>query len=499
MSTIKYVLYARKSTEGDKKQVQSIQAQIREMKAIAKRYDLNIIEIIEDEKSAKTPGKRPGFNRMIQLIERGSINGILTYASSRLARSPLESGKIAQLLQDEKVLSIRTVSREYLPDDNAIVMGVEASMDAQYIRDLRRDVKRGMIEKIMNGGISGQAPAGYLNVYGKKIIAPDPLRFELIRKAFDLVLAGETPQSVRHTMNNDWGYTTASTGNPISYAGIYRLLANPRYAGKVPDPYKEGVFYEANFPAMITAEEYDRVQRILGKKGKPRLCKEKFFVLRGMIRCGECGGGVSPQTKHKFLKDGTKAEYTYYRCNMKRQCSQKKSIREELLLKQTEELLAMYSLPNELYRWGKKVISALAEQDNTERQMAHKMRAVTENSLTKQLESLLDKFTKDLIDQEDYKSKRADIKKQLDNLLTKNDTEQQDIASVLESAIKNLDLLSNIRSITLSKGHSVARQAIPAMGSKATLLNGVLSVEVYPWLSKLINGRVAEINKFDLG
>lgn len=75
---VKYCLYARKSTEQDEKQALSIGAQIKEMKQIAKRDDLNIIEIKEESHSAKAAGQRPVFNEIISEIQSGKFTGILT-------------------------------------------------------------------------------------------------------------------------------------------------------------------------------------------------------------------------------------------------------------------------------------------------------------------------------------------------------------------------------------------------------------------------------------
>ena len=59
---VKYCLYARKSTEQDEKQALSIGAQIKEMKAIAEKDGLEIVEIKEESHSAKAAGQRPVFN-----------------------------------------------------------------------------------------------------------------------------------------------------------------------------------------------------------------------------------------------------------------------------------------------------------------------------------------------------------------------------------------------------------------------------------------------------
>jgi len=73
----KFFLYARKSTDVEDKQVLSIEAQITELRAYAKAEGLNIIEELVEKQSAKIPG-RPIFNNMLNRIERGEANGIVS-------------------------------------------------------------------------------------------------------------------------------------------------------------------------------------------------------------------------------------------------------------------------------------------------------------------------------------------------------------------------------------------------------------------------------------
>ena len=47
---------------------------------------------------------------------------------------------------------------------------------------------------------------------------------------------------------------------------------------------------------MITREEYDKAQAILGKKGKQRP-KTREFAYTGTVRCGECGAMITAEAK----------------------------------------------------------------------------------------------------------------------------------------------------------------------------------------------------------
>jgi len=93
----KFFLYARKSTDVEDKQVLSIEAQVAELRAFAKRENLEIIEELIEKQSAKIPG-RPVFNSMMSRIEKNEADGIISWHPDRLARNSVDGGKIIYLL-----------------------------------------------------------------------------------------------------------------------------------------------------------------------------------------------------------------------------------------------------------------------------------------------------------------------------------------------------------------------------------------------------------------
>ena len=66
---------------------------------------------------------------------------------------------------------------------------------------------------------------------------------------------------------------------------------------------------------MITPEEYDKVQMLLGLRGRPRP-KRHVFAFVGMMKCGECGLSITAESKTKFQKNGNVHNYTYYHCTL---------------------------------------------------------------------------------------------------------------------------------------------------------------------------------------
>ncbi|MEK7612893.1 MAG: recombinase family protein, partial [Patescibacteria group bacterium] len=81
---MRYFLYARKSTDVEDKQVMSIEAQLVELRSLARASDLDIAEEFVEKRSAKTPG-RPIFEEMMRRVERGEAHGILCWKIDRLS------------------------------------------------------------------------------------------------------------------------------------------------------------------------------------------------------------------------------------------------------------------------------------------------------------------------------------------------------------------------------------------------------------------------------
>ena len=312
-----YISYSRKSSEGKERQILSVPDQINWAKnEIASKSKLTVIDYLHEEKSAETPYKRPVFKELEKRIKQGEAKGIITWKLDRLARNPEEAGVIIGMLKRGEIEHIITNEREYVPGDNAIISYVDFGMADQYVRDLSKNVKRGLKSKLDKGWMPGSAPLGYLNtrteLRGENYIVKDPDRFNLMRKAWDLMLTGNyLPTQILEKLTNEWGFRTRKTrskgGKPMSRSTIYHAFTNAFYAGII--PYK-GLYIQGKHDQMITLEEFDRVQLLLGRGGKPRPNRHGYSYTGGDILCGECGGLVSATFKEKIIKT-TNYKYVY--------------------------------------------------------------------------------------------------------------------------------------------------------------------------------------------
>jgi site-specific DNA recombinase len=367
---LRYRLYARKSTDTEDKQVQSLDDQVKYMTELAKRDGLNIIgEAIRESKSAKRPDARPKFKELLEEIEAGKIDGIICWKLDRLSRNPADSGRIQQLLQDEKLQHILTMEKSYFPEDNAVIFSVEASMSNQYIRELATNTKRGMRSKAEKGDKPGVPPVGYLNDKLNKVIVEDPINFKLVRILWDKMLTGtysmaqitdiaEFDLNIRRPVRGKTG------GNPIAYSSLCALFKNPFYMGKL---LFNDELYNGNQPAMVTEEEFERVQQIIDPTHTTRPKSELYdFMMRNLFKCGECGFAITVEKKYKTIKStGERKEYIYYHCtgkNKQIKCSQKHlHVAEDELIRQIKEKLSKYTIDPDFYKLA---IEALAQEED---------------------------------------------------------------------------------------------------------------------------------------
>ena len=319
-------MYCRKSTKDkEDQQVLSLQSQQQENEKAASRGGHQIIDSYEEEASAKQPG-RAQFNAMLDRIERGEADAIVCWRLNRLARNPIDGGRIQWLLQQNIIKAIITSEKTYLPTDNVIQMSVELGMATQYSIDLGKDVKRGMKQKIQAGWKPGIAPLGYMNDYagckGLKVIHKDHERFPIIRQCWDHLLSGAyTVAEIHRLATNEWHLThhggRKKQVRKIPMATMYKIFTNPFYCGQF---LWQGQLYPGKHEPMISVEEFDRAQLILGKRGHPRAASHAHSnPYPGLIRCASCGGMVVMERKVKTVKKiGQQKPYTFFRCSQRK-------------------------------------------------------------------------------------------------------------------------------------------------------------------------------------
>ncbi|MFA6486061.1 MAG: recombinase family protein [Candidatus Magasanikbacteria bacterium] len=311
---MKYILYCRKSSEDKGKQILSLESQVSEMKKLAVNLGLEIIQTYTESKSAKKPDNRPLFSEMVKQIQQNKNGdlGILCWKIDRLSRNPIDSATIQWLLQQGNIKIIQTIDRQYLPSDNVVMFSVESGMANQYILDLSKNVKRGILTKLEKGGWPNLAPLGYLND-GKGGIAIDKARAKYIEKMFTLYNEGDKSVKEIAEILFKQGFRSRA-GNKYHKSKVHKILNDSFYCGIMT---KNGKQYLGNHEPIITKKIFDSVQEVLNKKANTK--KQKlYFTYRGVLKCDTCGCVLTATKK--------KGKHTYYYCtNGKGKCDQHKT------------------------------------------------------------------------------------------------------------------------------------------------------------------------------
>lgn len=416
-------MYARKSSESEDRQEQSIEDQVNRLKERANALGISVKEILTEAKSAKQPG-RPIFNDMLRRIEKGEAKGILCWQINRLARNPIDSGKLSWMLQKGIIESIQTMEREYLPDDNVLLFSVESGMANQFIIELRKNTKRGMHGKADRGWFPSKAPAGYINERLEHTILPDPERFHLVRKMWDLMLTGNyTPKKIAEIASKEWGYRSLkskhSGGVEMAPSVIYKMFNNIFYTGNFHWGKK---VYKGNHKPMITLEEFDRVQAIFDRTEKPR-AKTHEFAFTGLIRCGLCGAMYTGTEKVKAIKKtGEQKIYTYYHCTGHKKgvpCPKRNPITLSDLEQQIELLLEEYTILPEFQTWAIEALNRNNDKEIEDRTKIYEMQHKTVVESQTELDNLTKMRYRDLIDDETFVKERDILKDKIARLQAK--------------------------------------------------------------------------------
>ena len=321
----RYIIYCRKSSESDERQIQSLPDQINTLVPYAKSQGLQLYgEILQESKTAKIPG-RPFFDQLIQLIENGLANGVVLLNPSRLSRNTVDTGRIIYLMDQGKLQEVVTPYQTFKNNPNDKFMLNLLCTQAKLENDNKSvNIKESLRLKAERGVFPGKARPGYINNHekpqGLRDISSHPVYFPLMRKLFDLALTGNYSVEKLVTEAANLGIRSSKSGKPICKSWMHRLMRDPFFTGKF---LYGGKIFQGNHPALISDEEFNLLQDIVDGKSKGREQKHDF-ALNGIIRCGECDYCVTAEEHTKKYKNGTSQTFAYYHCSKKGNSEYKK-------------------------------------------------------------------------------------------------------------------------------------------------------------------------------
>lgn len=324
LTSRKTLIYARRSDISNYENT-SLDDQIEKCKEFCKHYNMNIVEIFREKASAMKGGKRPKFNKMVQMLKEGKAKVLICAYPDRLTRNGTDGDIIRELIEDYGIIVVLVVPNRIMQNpvdpSDFLLFDMEIAYSNYRVRLDRQRCNAGIIAKNLSGHRSTKPPYGYMNdnELGRAVIMNNRANF--VRKAFELYATGNysIPEVADELFELGFEYELQSD-KKIPPSSLDSMLRNLFYTGeyyvKKADEYVNGTH-----DAIISDELFEKVQTLLGSAPKAPRKYNEFYS--NLLTCANCGHYLTQDIK---VKPSGK-RYVYYRC-MNPKCEEKVSVSE---------------------------------------------------------------------------------------------------------------------------------------------------------------------------
>ena len=323
-----YFAYTRVSTVKQGEQGVSLIEQKHSIEAYAGRHGLEIARWYEERETAAKLGRRV-FAQMLKDLDRERARGIIVHKIDRSARNLRDWNDLGDLIDRGVEVHFAHESLDMNSRSGRLSADLLAVIAADYVRNLKEEVRKGVRGRLKQGLYPLPAPVGYLDRGKGKRKEIDPHKSPLVRQLFELYASGRfSVQDLRFEMHQRG--LAGPSGNPFSKNGIATILHNPFYIGVIRVKRTGETFAGVHEP-LISKALFDVVQARLSGRAYAHVVKHTF-AYRRMIRCARCGYSLTGERQKG---------HAYYRCHTP--SCQGTSLRERQLDDRLSELFPLFT------------------------------------------------------------------------------------------------------------------------------------------------------------
>jgi len=404
-----------------------------------------------DNGATGTDFHRGDFERMMHDIHAGRVNCVIVKDLSRFGRNYLETSEYIERIFPAMGIRFIAVNNGYdsgkgTDGKQGIVIPFSNMVNEMYARDTSKKI-RSSIDTLMKKGeflpAAGSVPYGYLRDQEHHTYRVDAQTAEVVRLIFEKKLEEMSNCGIAAFLNKK---DIPSPGRIRYLRGVSRdrrhenalwthkavkeILKNETYLGhrihgkvkrdrigemKERRAEEEWQYIYHAHPAIISEEDFSRVQEMIDKSEKQRdryqkresVDKEKQELLRGKVFCGDCHALMSVMKRNQRITSD-KAPALFYQCNgyqySGRVVCSNHYISQESLLKKVENAINLQiSL---VMDGGKLMQGALAARQRTDREdgVARHIRELEgeRKKVQMKIEKLLADYNEGLMDKQEY-------------------------------------------------------------------------------------------------
>lgn len=342
-----YAYYRLSREEAQKSESTSISNQKKIVEAYCQQHGITILKFFVDDGWSGGNFDRPGFQSMMQALESGKANVVITKDLSRLGRDMRESSYYAEQFFPENQIRYIAIADNFDSETENVMAPFQFAMNEVYLRDGSRKIKDVLKMKRQRGEYCACAPYGYMkDPQNKDVLVPNEDTAYVVQRIFARAAAGDScikiatdltgdgimpPLKYRALCRDNFTPEGAARASDIwNHTTVKRILKNRVYLGdtvlgktkkvsvkskkKIPVPKQDWTVTEGTHEPLVDRDTFEKAQTNIGKASRDyrQYDHVRKSIFGGIAVCSKCGYSLcSSGTVHK----GEREKYWFLSCN----------------------------------------------------------------------------------------------------------------------------------------------------------------------------------------
>lgn len=326
-------IYIRLSKEDEEKEKYSESESIQNQRTLLMQYikenKLNFIAEYVDDGVSGTSFDRPAFNKMIEDIEQGKVNMVITKDLSRLGRNYVQSGYYTETYFPEhnvRYIAILDNIDTGLDSANNDIAPFKSILNEMYAKDTSKKINSVLQSKRKQGEYLGTAPYGYKkDPENKYHLIKDEEAAEVVKTIFRMFLEGYGTMQIADYLSEQKipipsDYNKRNRGTKSITYGLWAqstvrfILSNEVYTGTVIQGKRKKISFKSNkfvdvpeedwirvpnmHESIVSQEDYQRARKIIEATKGSRVY-ENDYLFKGLLKCYDCKGYIGIRSPDK--------------------------------------------------------------------------------------------------------------------------------------------------------------------------------------------------------